>query len=245
MRQAVMIYFTEWIQKRVHPREQTKANFFLNIMSSTLDFILHLVWHFIFINDDKDEYENKRKEKEQFSFFSFPFLLTDLCLLGSSTNQTKNFISLLIEFGMPDSNPMISSHFSKTIPAQQKQKLGRKTRGKKSSHFMLPVRSTKILRRRELEASPPSCLTPPTLHPWWRRTPTYLLPSPLKFKCTTLTVSDSESLAHHILLKSRQTKHGWEMRGAKCVLWMRKRMERKKISAVISFIAIEFNLRWG
>ena len=92
---------------------------------------------------------------------------------------------------------------------------------------MLPASSeNKFSFARQL--SPPSCLTPTTLHPWWRCTPTYLLPSPLICKCATLTVSDSESLAHHILLRSRQAKHGWEMRGGKCIVSMRKNMKTKK-----------------
>ena len=55
--------------------------------------------------------EGKRKNNFHASLF---FLLA---FAFTAAHQTKNFLSLLIEFGMPNSDPKISSHFSKTIPA--------------------------------------------------------------------------------------------------------------------------------
>ena len=118
----LLVYFTEWTRNHVHLRTQTSSPFFFNVMSSNLNFILHLSFALSLIVMRRMNMKTKEKEKERFSFFSFPFLLAVLCPHGSSTNQDNDFISFLFEFGMPNSNPEISSHFSKTIPATTKTK---------------------------------------------------------------------------------------------------------------------------
>ena len=104
----------------IHTHIQT-ANLSFNVMSSNLIFILHFIWCIIIDDDEKDD-EKTKKRKEQFSFFNFLFFLADLCRHCSSTNQNNDFISLLIKFGMPDSNSIISSHFSKNNSRYNKNK---------------------------------------------------------------------------------------------------------------------------